>query len=244
VVEDQEELFKQLGLNQQGQWVSLELLLEACYKRSAAILEADQIYFDRHNFKELSRQVDDLRKRNTPQTPLLRVGGGQGLLSITDNLWLLERDPELYEVVRQGTSLQRNWHTYTGNFPKTRRVIWRKGQPAALLGWIQFIPPKEIQNSIRFSPKEDASTQHVSVSSSITISTAPAKMESDRRTGQVKRFDVTKGYGFIAPDDGGVDIFVHISQVEGPPLREGERVSFIIGSGKKGPAAQKVKREK
>ena len=50
-------------------------------------------------------------------------------------------------------------------------------------------------------------------------------------TGTVKWFNATKGYGFIAPDDGGKDAFVHISAVERAglsTLNEGQRVSFEL----------------
>lgn len=50
-------------------------------------------------------------------------------------------------------------------------------------------------------------------------------------TGTVKWFNTTKGYGFIQPDDGGKDIFVHISAVEQAGLRglnEGQKVSYEI----------------
>jgi CspA family cold shock protein len=49
--------------------------------------------------------------------------------------------------------------------------------------------------------------------------------------GTVKFFNATKGYGFIQPDDGGNDFFVHISAVERagmPPLTEGQKVSFEV----------------
>ncbi len=50
-------------------------------------------------------------------------------------------------------------------------------------------------------------------------------------SGAVKWFDATKGYGFIQPDDGGKDVFVHISAVERAGLRglnEGQKVSYDL----------------
>ena len=56
-------------------------------------------------------------------------------------------------------------------------------------------------------------------------------------TGTVKWFNTTKGYGFIAPDDGSPDSFVHITAVERAgmqTLREGQKVSFEIQKGDNG----------
>jgi len=55
--------------------------------------------------------------------------------------------------------------------------------------------------------------------------------QSEPHTGVVKWFNPGKGYGFIAPDEGGDDIFVHISAVQHAGLRklnEGERVRFAL----------------
>jgi len=56
-------------------------------------------------------------------------------------------------------------------------------------------------------------------------------------TGTVKWFNATKGYGFIAPDGGGKDVFVHVSAVQRAGLRtinEGQKVSFEMTSGRDG----------
>jgi CspA family cold shock protein len=56
-------------------------------------------------------------------------------------------------------------------------------------------------------------------------------------TGTVKWFNPTKGYGFIQPDDGSKDIFVHISAVEKAgwrSLNEGQKLSFELENGKAG----------
>jgi len=63
-------------------------------------------------------------------------------------------------------------------------------------------------------------------------------------TGKVKWFNEHKGFGFITPDDGGDDLFVHHTDigVEGyRSLRDDQEVEFEVGEGKKGPAAKNVK---
>ncbi|MGI9480059.1 MAG: cold-shock protein [Hyphomicrobiaceae bacterium] len=60
-------------------------------------------------------------------------------------------------------------------------------------------------------------------------------------TGTVKFFNHTKGFGFIAPEEGGKDVFVHISALERaglPPLNEGDRVSFEIEDDPRGRGKQ------
>lgn len=62
--------------------------------------------------------------------------------------------------------------------------------------------------------------------------------------GSVKWFNGEKGFGFIAQDGGGPDVFVHYSEIQGTgfkTLDEGQRVEFELGQGQKGPQAQGVR---
>lgn len=64
-------------------------------------------------------------------------------------------------------------------------------------------------------------------------------------TGTVKWFNDEKGYGFLQQDNGGADVFVHFRNVNrtGPGrivLHEGQKVTFEIGEGQKGPQAENV----
>ena len=62
-------------------------------------------------------------------------------------------------------------------------------------------------------------------------------------TGTVKWFNESKGFGFITQDDGGADVFVHFSAIQGSGFRtlaEGQAVTFDLENGPKGPKASNV----
>ena len=63
-------------------------------------------------------------------------------------------------------------------------------------------------------------------------------------TGTVKWFSAEKGFGFITPEDGSADVFVHFSAIAGEGyknLEEGQKVEFEVTQGPKGPQASTVK---
>ena len=62
-------------------------------------------------------------------------------------------------------------------------------------------------------------------------------------TGTVKFYNEAKGFGFITPDNAGKDLYVHSTNVQNGPIKEGDKVEFEIGKGDKGPRAENVSRK-
>ena len=63
----------------------------------------------------------------------------------------------------------------------------------------------------------------------------------DRITGTVKFFNTTKGYGFVSPEDGSKDVFVHVSALESAGihgLNEGDKITFVLEDDRKGKGKQ------
>ena len=63
-------------------------------------------------------------------------------------------------------------------------------------------------------------------------------------TGIVKWFNEAKGFGFIAPDNGGKDLFAHFKEIQGSgfkKLAENDRVEVEVGQGQKGPMAMRIR---
>jgi CRISPR-associated protein Csm5 len=135
---DAEWALQQLGLADIAHdRLSLDEILKACHQRSAAILDLEAEYFT--SAPKIQQQIRDLKTLNRPDAPLLRLGTGQGFLSVTIDRHVRERDKQLYEVIRDGVSMQRRWRTIPNNFPKTRRTISDgRGSPLMLTGWIRI----------------------------------------------------------------------------------------------------------
>jgi CRISPR type III-A-associated RAMP protein Csm5 len=131
---------EKMGFARLRERFQVESLLAACHRHSAEILDLEAEYF--RGQQTLSVLLGQLKTMNQPQSPLLRIGGGQGFLNLTANLRLEYEDEELFEdAIRVGASNlpRRKWRTHENVFPKTRRVITdQQNKPTGLLGWVKL----------------------------------------------------------------------------------------------------------
>ena len=96
-------------------------LLSWCYEFSKKLLHEEIEYFERQKkYRTVLDELKNIDKQNRAQAPVIRIGKGQGYLSVTINMLIKEKDPDLYKDVvihaTKGTS-------YSSEFPKTRRIV-------------------------------------------------------------------------------------------------------------------------
>ena len=96
-------------------------LLSCCYEFSKKLLHEEIEYFEKQEkYRTVVDELKEIEKQNSPQAPVIRIGKGQGYLSVTINMLIKEKDPDLYKDVvvhaTKGTS-------YSLEFPKTRRIV-------------------------------------------------------------------------------------------------------------------------
>jgi cold shock protein len=119
------------------------------------------------------------------------------------------------------------WLTLLGRASSSKDVeLWELGH----LGPPQRCGSRAARRSIRPGP--------------VARSARPTRQGGQMPEGTVKWFNGEKGYGFITPDAGGKDVFVHYSAIAGSgfkSLEEGQRVSFETSQGQKGPQADNVR---
>jgi CspA family cold shock protein len=78
----------------------------------------------------------------------------------------------------------------------------------------------------------------------IASTTLSGRYDMTTETGTVKWFNESKGFGFIAPDNGGKDLFAHFKEIQGngfKTLAENQRVEFEVTQGQKGPQASRIR---
>lgn len=109
-----------------NQWYKPDEMSDKCWRRFEELRKA------------MAQRVERLRRLNSEEAPLLRVGGHEGLLSTTIALLVRQRDPELYQRAIAPATRGR---AYPAFFPKTRRVVHMPGaEEPDVAGWVRLWP--------------------------------------------------------------------------------------------------------
>jgi CspA family cold shock protein len=172
--------------------------------------------------------------------------------SITDDysLFNIERGALINAVNRAEGEYRRQHMSSLGDEPDSQEIERRKIE-YGLIECIRLIEEEEpnVRNHLGYKYGkvdkilriDDPSILRCEPSEQYTQPTLPRTKNKERKTGSCKLFNETKGYGFIIPDDGGDDLFVHISRIRShSSLTPDSHYSYQIEEGRQGPEAVNV----
>jgi len=126
------------GLTGKGEWLDWNKLAEALYEHANAVLD-----FLAQKFPQMKRHIQELKEQNQKDAPLLRLGWGQGFLSVTMTAPLRRQNPNAYEALVKALAqaIGKYQRAQPKNFPKT---VWaaldQNDQPFAFFGWLKIVP--------------------------------------------------------------------------------------------------------
>jgi CRISPR-associated protein Csm5 len=161
-----------------------------------------------------------------PENALLfQVGWGTGWESKTLGSHMLRQDDREFEKLLKDYRMTKERNRRSGDpFPRSRHLAVMGGHPSLPMGWLE----------VRVEGLEEMEAAEASAEQ---VKAAPGQ-----RTGRLVKFIPKHRYGFIQPDDGGEDIFVHINDLadSSASLREGQRLAFDVEQTNRGPRAVNV----
>lgn len=231
----QGEAARWLGWQGKRHW--LEQLAELGRSHAKERLEQEIAYHQKNGppaaLAFYRRWLKELRETLAPDEFLLQIGWGAGWESKTLGSDLIRQDDRAFERLLSQYRMTKEQDRRPGDpFPKSRHLVLRDGWPTEPLGWVRV--RLEGWEAMAAVPLEAVEVQPV-------VRPAPAPAPAGRQTGRVARFFEQRGFGFLRPDDGGPEIFVHINDVTNArSLQESQRVTYDVAMGDKGPRAIKV----
>jgi len=231
----QPEVARQLGWQGKRGW--LQRLVALGQSHAAARLAQEVAYYQDNGppsaLALCTRWLKELRETLAPNEFLVQIGWGAGWESKTLGSDLLRQDDRAFERLLSQYRLTKEQDRRLGDpFPKSRHLVLRDDRPTEPLGWVRI--RLEGWEAMAAAPLEAVEAKPVA-------KPAPPPPPAGRQTGRVARFFEQRGFGFIRPDGGGPEVFVHVNDVTNARLlQEGQRVAYDVVMGDKGPRAIKV----
>ena len=137
-LENNTTIINKLGFTPEQKWVISDIknILQCCYEFSDRLLQEEIVFFKRLNKLQIVAKLQNIQKQNTPDSPVIRIGKNEGYFSLTMGLLVKDRDKVLYDNVLCHATKNTS---YTGNFPKTRRIVNVSNNEQDTLGWVKLI---------------------------------------------------------------------------------------------------------
>ncbi|HID65097.1 MAG TPA: hypothetical protein EYP49_20450, partial [Anaerolineae bacterium] len=175
-----------------------------------------------------THRLKELRESLGPNEFLVQIGWGAGWESKTFGSGMLRQDDWAFERLLKQYRMTKGCWQPGDPFPKSRHLVLDPhGRPAEPLGWVK-VRLEGLGEAVAAQPEEAARPEKAAG--------APGQ-----QTGRVARFFDQRGYGFIRPDAGGAEVFVHANDVtNADALYDGQRVAYDVELGDKGPRAVRV----
>lgn len=128
-------ILDKLGFNNEQKWIVSDVknLFQCCYEFSNRLLDEELAY--PHYPKSVKDKLTVIKNENKPDSPVIRIGKNEGYLSLTMGLLVKDKDKTLYENVLCHATKNTS---YTGSFPKTRRVVSLGNNDADTCGWVKL----------------------------------------------------------------------------------------------------------
>ena len=224
-----EDVVRKLGWEGKRRWIERLPALARERARQRLLTEAE--YYGRRSsprdamrfYDQLINTWSELGKNEL----IVQIGWGAGWESKTLGSGLLRQDDRAFErlLSQYRMTKEKGAGRLPGDpFPNSRHLILRNGQPAEPLGWVRV-------------QLEGLKAMPV-VQPEVVEKPQQTVLPAGQQTGRVARFFDQRGFGFIKPDTGRKDIFVHISDVTNADvINKGQRVAYDVEMGDKGPRA-------
>jgi len=130
-------ILNKLGFSDEQKWIVSDVknLFHCCYEFSSKLLEEEIDYFIKINQSKIVSKLKVIAQQNNPDSPVIRIGKNEGYLSMTMGLLVKDKDKTLYDNVLCHATKNTS---YTGNFPKTRRIVNLENGDIDTCGWVKL----------------------------------------------------------------------------------------------------------
>lgn len=135
MIENNPAILEKLGFSPEQIWVvsSIRNIFQCCYEFSNRLLDEEVAYA--HYPQAVKDKLKIIKQQNKVESPVIRIGKNEGYLSLTMGLLVKDKDKTLYDNILCHATKNTS---YTGNFPKTRRVVNLGNGDVDTCGWVKL----------------------------------------------------------------------------------------------------------